>query len=137
MSPLWPTTGALWPAADRLGVGGVPNGEEVVVKRRPMIRKPGSTQLSPGSWEQAEEHTVSGVGLDRTVSSTLVADSGDDEQLTSTIWGPTQADIQRGDRVVFPSSGIEVLVTGIPNRQPNMINGWQPPMSVSAKVTNG
>ena len=137
MSPLWPGAGgSLWPEADRLGVGGVPAGVTVIVRRRPMVTKPGSTKPSLGSWEQAVDHEEHAVGLDRTGSTTLSTEGGDDELQTSTLWGPTHADIQRGDRVIFPN-GTVVTVEGIPNREPNVINGWQPPMSVSVKVTHG
>lgn len=137
MSPLWPAAaGALWPEADMLGAGGVPAGTKVLVRRRPLVSKPGASRPSYGPWDQATEHEVAGVGLDRTSSSTISTEGGDDELEVATLWGPTRGDIERGDRVVFPN-GIIVTVESIPNRQPNMINGWQPPMSARVKVTHG
>lgn len=137
MSPLWPAPEeALWPDADMLGAGGVPAGVEVIVRRRPMVTRPGSSKPVVGPWEQAEDHTVKGVGLDRTSSTDLSDEGGDDALESATLWGPTKADIERGDRVIFPS-GIIVTVVSIPNRQPNMINGWRPPMSARVEVTHG
>ena len=137
MSPLWPSPEqALWPEADMLGAGGVPAGTKVTVRRRPSVTRPGSTRPTLGSWEQATDHTVAGVGLDRTSSTTLSNEGGDDELESATLWGPTAADIVRGDRVIFPN-GIVVTVVSIPNRQPNMINGWRPPMSCRVEVTHG
>lgn len=137
MSSLWPRPqGALWPGADRLGIGGVPNGVQVRVQRRQLLTVPGSTRPQLGDWASAKEHKVDGVGLDRTSSSAEVDVSGDDETETATIWAPTMADIERGDRVIF-QTGEKVTVVSIPNRQPNMINGWQPPMSARVSVTYG
>lgn len=137
MSPLWPASeSALWPEADKLGAGGVPDGVEVIVRRRPTVSRPGSSLPSFGSWSQASEHTVGGVGLDRT-SSVQIANEGGDSQLESAvIWGPTMADIEYGDRIIFPTGAI-VTVVSIPNRQANMINGWRPPMSARVEVTHG
>ena len=137
MSPLWPAReAALWPEADMIGAGGVPAGVEVIVRRRPMVTRPGSTKPTPGPWEQATERRVAGVGLDRTSSTTLQDEGGDDALEVATLWGPNAADIERGDRVIFPN-GIIVTVESVPNRQPNTINGWRPPMSCRVKVSHG
>lgn len=136
MTPLWPTAPRLWPAAQRFGEDGVPAGETVTVQRRPRVTRPGSTVPTLGSWDDATEFTVDGVGLDRMTSSDLVGDTGQPVVQNATIFGPTEADIAKGDRIVF-ASGVVVEIDGIPNRQPNMINGWKPPMTVTVKVTHG
>lgn len=136
MSSLWGKPDALWPGVQRFGEDGVPAGQTVRVRRRPRISKPGSTVETVGSWADAEEFTVDGVGLDRMVATELAADTGSPAIQVATIYGPTQADIHKGDRVYFPD-GVIVSVDGVPNRQPNMINGWSPPMSVLVSVTHG
>lgn len=136
MTPLWPGAPRLWSAAQRFGEDGVPGGEIVSVRRRPRVTRPGSTVESVGEWSDAGEHEVEGVGLDRMVSSDLVSDTGEPVVQRATIFGPTDGDIEKGDRVYF-SNGVIVEVDGVPNRQPNMINGWRPPMTVSVKVTHG
>lgn len=136
MTPLWPTAPQLWAAAQRFGEDGVPAGETVIVRRRPRVTRPGSTVETVGDWRDAVEFTVDGVGLDRMTSGDIVSETGAAVLQTGTIFGPTAADIEKGDRVIFPS-GVIVEVDGIPNRQPNMINGWKPPMTVTVKVTHG
>lgn len=136
MSPLWGRAAPIWPKAATVGANGVPSGVTVKVRRREITSRPGSTTPTFGPWSSATEHEVEGVGLDRTGSSALIGESGDDELQTSTLWAPTGADIVLGDRVIYPS-GVIVTVDGIPNREPNMINGWLPPMSVPVKVTYG
>lgn len=119
-----------------LGAGGVPAGTKVRVRRRQLVSLPGATRPNYGPWSSATEHEVEGVGLDRTSSTELVGDGGSDELESATLWGPTSADIERGDRVYFPD-GFVATVVSIPNRQPNMINGWRPPMSCRVEVTYG
>lgn len=134
---LWQQTPIPWAGGGGVvGAAGVPGGVTVKVLRRPRIRREGSTQETLGSWAQAEEHEVEGVGLDRMVSQVVTGDAGDVTAQSSTVYAPAAADIRNGDRIIFPS-GVKVEVTGEPNREPNMINGWQPPMSVPAEVTRG
>lgn len=136
MTPLWPGSGPLWPGAGQIGVGGVPAGVKVRVRRRQVTSRPDATRPSLGPWATATEHDVEGVGLDRTSSTVIGNQAGDDTALRSTVWAPTDADIRDGDRITFPTGTI-VEVDGIPNREPNMINGWSPPMSVPVRVTYG
>lgn len=126
----------LWPAEKAFGPAGVPKGERVTVSRRPMVTRPGSTQPVLGSWSEAESHEVDGVGLDRTQSTTLPGESGDGEKQTGLIFGPADADIRNGDRIVFPN-GVIVEVDGIPDRSKNFFTAWRPPMSVPVEVTYG
>lgn len=136
MTPLWPDSPRLWNAAQRFGEDGVPAGVTVIVRRRPRVTRPGSTVETVGDWKDADEHEVEGVGLDTTVSTPLVDDTGAGALQSAMIYGPTFADIEKGDRVIFPD-GVIVEVEGIPNRQPNMINGWKPAMRAPVKVTHG
>lgn len=126
----------LWAEHRHFGAAGVPAGVAVTVLRRQPLARPGSGVTTLGPWKDAKEHEVSGVGLDRTLSSTIVGDHGDSEQQTATLFGPAEADIQRGDRVTFPD-GVIVEVSGIPDRSASMFTGWRPPMSVQVKVTHG
>lgn len=136
MTPLWPTPGRLWGAAQRFGEDGVPAGETVTVRRRPRVTRPGSTVETVGDWKDATSHEVEGVALDRMASTEIPADTGSPVAQMTTLFGPTDGDIEKGDRVIF-SNGVIVEVEGVPNRQPNMINGWRPPMTVSVRVTHG
>lgn len=138
MTGIYSRTGPLWPSAGgrRFGVDGVPAGVRVRVSRRPVISRPGSTESMLGSWTQATVHEVDGVATDRMVASVIQGDSGDTSLQTSTLFGPALADIRDGDRVTFPDGTI-VEVNGIPSREPNMLNGWMPPMSVPVRVTHG
>lgn len=126
----------LWPAEKAFGPAGVPAGETVTVLRRPMVTRPGSTKPVLGGWPEAEAHEVSGVGLDRTQSTTLAGDAGDGELQTGVIFGPANADIRNGDRITFPD-GVIVEVDGIPDRSKNFFTSWRPPMSVPVQVTYG
>lgn len=130
MSPLWPTQKAF-------GEHGVPAGDTVAVRRRQLVSRPGSGVESFGPWSSAREHSVSGVGLDRTNTIADAAEApGTSRTQFATIFGPADADIQAGDEVRFPS-GVVVLVEGIPDRSKNMFTGWRPPMSVNVRITHG
>lgn len=127
----------LWPAQRAFGEAGVPAGVTVLVSRRPLVARPGSGVKALGAWEDAEDHEVDGVGLDRTTTANMQADApGESRTQSGTLFGPADADIRQGDRVTFPN-GVRVEVEGIPDRSTNLFTGWRPPMSVTVKVTHG
>ena len=119
------------------GESGVPAGETVKVLRRLKITRPGTGVESLGPWKDALEHEVEQVGLDRTSSSTLQGDQGDSRTINAAVFAPWAADIQVGDRITFPSTGVTVQVEGVPDRSRNLFTGWKPPMRCEVQVTHG
>lgn len=119
------------------GESGVPAGETVNVLRRRKVTRPGSGVEAFGPWQDASSHTVENVGLDRTGSSTLQGDQGDSRTVNAAMFAPWAADIQVGDRITFPSTGVVVQVEGVPDRSRNLFTGWKPPMRCDVRVTHG
>lgn len=128
---------ALWATQKAFGEAGVPAGVKVAVWRRQRVVRPGSGVETLGPWSEALKHEVDGVGLDRTTSTNVQGDQpGEQTTQYATLFGPTAADIQQGDKIEFPD-GVVVIVEGIPDRSTNLFTGWRPPMSVTVQVTHG
>lgn len=119
------------------GESGVPAGETVKVLRRPKITRPGSGVETLGAWKDATEHEVESVGLDRTGSTTMQGDQGDSRTVRAAVFAPWAANIQTGDRITFPSTGVVVTVESVPDRSRNLFTGWKPPMRCEVQVTHG
>ena len=62
---------------------------------------------------------------------------GDSRTINAAVFAPWAADIQVGDRITFPSTGVTVQVKGVPDRSRNLFTGWKPPMRCEVQVTHG
>lgn len=127
---------ALFATSKAFGEDGVPGGYTVTVVRRRLKPRPGSGEPALGPWSEADSHSVDNVGLDRSTSSDVDNGNGDSFLQRAKVFAPADADIEQGDRIVFPF-GTEVTVDGIPDRSRSMFTRWRPPMSVDVMVTHG